>query len=167
MLSARLEELRSAVAALAERPAVDEGVRGRVEELASRLETLVDAAALDDLRGALRELEDRPAGDPELEARLDRVEALAGEGVARAEVETQAAMLAELRETLSELEARPVGSPAIDERLERIESALMDQQIVVADTSALDAVAARIGATSDALDDLRGALRESGGPPGG
>ena len=150
----RLEEVRNAVAALAERPAVDEGVRGRVEELASRLETLVDGAALDDLRGALRELEGRPAGDPELEARLDRVEALAGEGVARAEVEAQAAMLAELRETLSELEARPVGSPGIDERLERIESALIDQQIIVDDTSALDTLAARIDMASDMQEDL-------------
>ena len=144
VLRAQLDELRASVQALVERPVADDAVRGRVDQLASRLETLVDGAALDDLRGALRELEGRPSGDPELEARLERVEALAAEGAARAELEAQAALLADLRSTITELEARPVGSPEADEKLEQIEAHLAERLATLADTAAVEALAARI-----------------------
>jgi len=149
-VEARVDRLE----ALAERPVADEELRGRVEELGSRLETLVDGAALDDLRGALRELEGRPSGDPELEARLDLVEALATEGVARAELEGHAALLADLRATLTDLEARPVGSPEIDTRLERIETHLAEIVASAADATAVDALAVRIEAAAGAQEGL-------------
>jgi hypothetical protein len=147
-----------AVQSLAERPVADDVVRGRVDQLASRLETLVDGAALDDLRGALRELEGRPSGDPELEARLDRVEALAAEGAARAELEAQAALLTDLRSTLADLEARPVGSPETDEKLERIEAHLAERLGTLADTAAVEALAARIDAASGLEEGLVAAV---------
>jgi len=140
--------------ALAERPLADEEVRGRVEELASRLETLVDGAALEDLRGALRELEGRPSGDPALEARLGLVEALATAGVARAEFEGHEALLADLRATLIDLEARPVGSPEIDTRLERIETHLVETVASAADATAVDALTVRIEAAAGAQEGL-------------
>jgi hypothetical protein len=158
LLGAQLEELRAWVQSLAERPVADDAVRGRVDQLASRLETLVDGAALDDLRGALRELEGRPSGDPELEARLDRVEALAAEGAARAELEAQAALLTDLRSTLADLEARPVGSPETDEKLERIEAHLAERLGTLADTAAVEALAARIDAASGLEEGLVAAV---------
>jgi len=161
-LGAQLEELRASVQSLAERPVADDAVRGRVDQLASRLETLVDGAALDDLRGALRELEGRPSGDPELGARLDRVEALAAEGAARAELEAQAALLADLRSTLADLEARPVGSPETDEKLERIEAHLAERLGTLADTAAVEALAARIDAASGLEEGLVAAVEALG-----
>ena len=162
VLSARLVELAAAVEALAGRPVIDDTVRGRVEELGSRLETLVDGAALDDLRGALRELEGRPSGDPEVEARLERVEALATEGVPRAELEGHAALLAGLQVTLSELEARPVGSPEIDARLERIEALLAETVTSEADTTAVDALAFRVEVAAGAQEGLVSSIEALG-----
>ncbi len=161
-LSAGLAELGAVVDALVERPVADEQVRGRIDELVSRLETVVDVAALDDLRSALRDLEARPVGDPELEVRLDRVEALATEGAARADLEDQAAMLADLRATLTELEARPVGSPDLDARLERIEAHAAESLASVADSAAVDALADRVEAAAGVQEGLVASIEALG-----
>ena len=161
-LSAGLAELGAVVDALVERPVADEQVRGRVDELVSRLETVVDVAALDDLRSALRDLEARPVGDPELEVRLDRVEALATEGAARADLEDQAAMLADLRATLTELEARPVGGPDLDARLERIEAHAAESLASVTDSAAVDALADRVEAAAGVQDGLVASIKALG-----
>lgn len=159
VLLGQIEELREAVNALAQRPVSDEDARARVEEIASRLEssrleTMVDGAALDDLRGALRELEGRPVGDPELAARLDRVEAGAATAARREELETQAAMLADLRAALAELDARPIGNPDLDARLEQIESHLA----ATADRDDLSATVAALGGRVDEAVGVQGGL---------
>lgn len=158
VLSARLDDLRAAVDALAARPAADEAARGRVEELETRLETLAGSASLDELRDTLRDLEGRPTRDPELEARLDRVEALAEDRVSRADFEARAVVLSDLQATLTELEARPTGSPDLDQRLERLETQLEERLATFAGAETVDALAERVEEAAAARDGLVAAI---------
>lgn len=157
-LLADLEALRTAVAALVVQQNGVEVVSGRLEEIAPRLDTFADAAALDDLRGALRELERRPGDFSKLEARFDRVEALAMDGASRTELEVQASMLADLRDVLTALEARPAGTPALDARLERLEAALEVTAAAATDTTTLDGVVARLDSAARRQEDLAAAV---------
>ena len=155
LLVAELEELRAAVTTLSERPQSDDDARARIEEIAGRLDTLVDASALDDLRGALHELEGRPATNPDLEARLDRVEATAAAATARPEeLDAHAAILADLQATLDELAARPAGSPDLDARLERIETQLAQTGVPAADPAMVEELSARLEVAMGSNHDL-------------
>ena len=78
VLAARLEELGTAVAALAERPAADPATESRLDALAARLDSLGETDEAGELRASLAaieeriaELADRPVADPvEVEGRL-------------------------------------------------------------------------------------------------
>ncbi len=137
---AQIEELHTAVADLVARPRTDDELRATVEQLASRLETLADGAALDDLRGALRELEGRAPGDPELECRLDRVEARVTATAAQEELESHGRVVAELREMVAALQERPAGEPSLDARLADLEVRLGSS----AEARSVDELAARL-----------------------
>lgn len=141
-LSARLEELAAAVHVLSERPVADDALRGHVDELASRLETLAEDVALDQLREALGEIQ-------------AQVALLAGRSAPTEELERHSALLAELKATVSDLEARPVGNTEIDERLERIEAGLADRAAMGHDTAAVETLAARLETAIDREDEVR------------
>ena len=150
----RLDELRGTVGELAERPVADDAARGRIDELAARLEAVAEATDLDELRSALRELEARPSADPELAARLDLVETVAAGSVGREEVEAQATILADLLATLTALESEPRGNEEIDARLGRIETSLS----AVASAVDVEALAARVDETASAQSGLGASL---------
>ena len=167
--TAALDELRSALEALAARPAADESLSGAVAQLAARVEgvagqvdALADPTALDELRRALDSLADQPASDPVLAGRLDELAARLDELAARpASDPVMAERLEELAAAQEELAQRPAGDPAagarLDELAARIEG-LADPTALEELRRALDSVAER--PTSDPV--LAGRLEELG-----
>ena len=161
-LEETLNELRAAVAVLDGHPAAIEQVSGRIDELAGRLETLVDASALDDLRGALAAIEGRPSHDPALDSRLDQLEGLATGKADQAEVDASLAMLAELTETTTALQARPAGDPELDERLARIETGLVNVQEQAAAAVSPESLLEHVAAMTASHDELGSAIAALG-----
>ena len=127
-----LQELKSALGELAQRPHVDPAADRRVEELAAALEELAqrpqaDPAAdarIDELAAALEELAQRPLADPEAGQRLDEL----------------ATTLEELRSSMVALDAKPAGDPALDEKLFEVTARL--EELERADV--LDELRARV-----------------------
>ena len=161
-LEETLNELRAAVAVLDGHPAAIEQVSGRIDELAGRLETLVDASALDDLRGALAAIEGRPSHDSALDSRLDQLEGLATGKADQTEVDASFVMLAELTETTTALQARPAGDPELDERLARIETGLVEVQEQSAAAVSPESLSEHVAAMTARQDELGSAIAAFG-----
>ncbi len=179
-LAARLEELGTAVAALA-----------------GRIETLGDATDVDELRASLAgiegriiELAERPVADPaaieeRLEAFASRVEnvvtpdevvalheslvafeqrlaVLAEDAGSTAALDEQALSLAELRATVVELESRPVGDPELDERLARIETQFAERLAAKPDSAEIESLAARLETSAEGHESLATTVAQLG-----
>jgi len=143
-ITARLEELSAAVQELTSRSIADDAIHDRVDELATRLETLADDPGLVDLSGLVSDVQ-------------AQVEGLAGGAPSHAELERQSDILSELRATVAELALRPVGSPEVDARLERLEASL-GEQLAAPDAAVIETLAARIETSIDRQENVRASV---------
>jgi colicin import membrane protein len=139
-----LEDLRRALDSLADRPASDPVLAGRVQELATRLDALAERAASDpglvarvqELASRLDDVAERPAGDTELTGRVDELSGIVG---------NLTAVVEELR----------AGPSAEDDGFEARVDELARRVHVLADAGeAAEATQAKVDALTSQLNDV-------------
>ncbi len=144
--SRRLNEVRSAIVELSDRPVLGPEITERIEELAARIEGVAPTSDLETLRTEVSALAERLAAT------------------------SDAASVAALRQDVDELAARAPVSPEVEGRLDDLDARLSNARVermeaLVTDLAArvesLGAVAAS-GASAEAIEELRGALEELG-----
>ena len=179
-LTARLEELGAAVAALADRPVADPETDGRLDALATRVEGIAETAEtpdaaltarIEEVVAAVAALAERPVADPAaIDSRLDvlaaRVESL-GE---TDEADELRASLAAMEERVAALAERPVADPAeVEGRLDalaaRVENIVTPDEVVALHESLVAfeqrlAVLAEDAGSTAALDEQARSLEQ-------